>query len=193
MKRMDLNGAWEFSFRRSVKMEELDPVEERPDEWINVPGCFDTLPHHYCQRGCAVYSRTFELEKGWRNGWLRIDGMGLRGQFRLDGRPLGGCALPYTQFELETGALSAGRHRITAILDKAIDTVFSSPEITGLCLWQMNDAKSYHRSGDGIRKKPLSQNLAGVYDQYRRAKKSASVVAEKFRVFPGRESPGDPA
>ena len=121
MKIIDLNGIWNFAFRPSVKREELNLSEEHLSEWISVPGCFDTIPHHYCQRGCAIYSRTFELEKEWRTGWLRIDGMGLRGRFWLDDRFLGDCALPYTLFELETGALAPGQHRITAILDNNFD------------------------------------------------------------------------
>ena len=108
MNKLNLNGIWNFSFRPGKKLEEVDGNAEREWELMCVPGCFDTLPHHYCQRGTAIYSRTFELAKEWRNGWLRIDGMGLRGSFFLDGRPLGGCALPYTTFELETGALAAG-------------------------------------------------------------------------------------
>ena len=65
-------------------------------------------------------------------------------------------------------------------LAKVIDTVTASPDITGITLWQMNDAKSYHRAGANIRCKPMAQNLAGVFDQYRRAKLAAQVVREKF-------------
>ena len=118
---LNLNGVWNFSFHPGKKLEEADGNAEREWELINVPGCFDTLPHHYCRRGTAVYTRTFTLDKDWKNGWLRIDGMGLRGQFWLDGRVLGGCALPYSRFELETGALTEGQHRITAILDNTFD------------------------------------------------------------------------
>ncbi|MBQ9336614.1 MAG: hypothetical protein IJS14_04875 [Lentisphaeria bacterium] len=66
-------------------------------------------------------SRTFSLEKNWKNGRLRIDGMGLRGSFFLDGRPLGTCVLPYSAFELETGTMTAGDHRITALIDNNFD------------------------------------------------------------------------
>lgn len=118
---LNLNGVWNFSFLPEKKLEEADGESEQKGELICVPGCFDTLPHHYCQRGAAIYSRSFELAKEWRNGWLRIDGMGLRGRFFLDGHPLGTCALPYSRFELETGALTAGQHRITAILDNNFD------------------------------------------------------------------------
>ena len=122
MESLDLNGIWNFSFHRFRKLEELTPpVGEPPSGLMCVPGCFDDLPHQYCQRGCAVYSRTFRLEKEWRNGWLRIDGIGLRGTFFLDGAPLGGSCLPYTSFELETGALTAGSHRLTALVDNGFD------------------------------------------------------------------------
>ena len=121
MKAIDLNGIWNFSFHRDKKLEEVAPFAESASSTMCVPGCFDDMPHQYCQRGCAVYTRTFRLEKSWRNGWLRIDGMGLRGKFFLDGSPLGACALPYSSFELETGALTAGAHRLTALIDNHFD------------------------------------------------------------------------
>ena len=65
-------------------------------------------------------------------------------------------------------------------LRNVIDAVFESPDITGLTLWQFNDAKSYHRNGSVIRVKPLAQNLAGVFDIYRRPKLAAAAVEEKF-------------
>jgi len=121
MRNFDLNGTWRFSFHANMKMEETDPTAEQPADWMTVPGCFDCMPHQYCQRGCAFYSHTFTLEEDWTAAWLRIDGMGLRGSFFIDGRPLGSCALPYSAFELEIGRISAGEHRITALLDNNFD------------------------------------------------------------------------
>ena len=121
MQTLDLNGIWEFSFHPGAAMEEWNGGEEGLSGMMSVPGCFDALPENFCRRGYAVYSRTFFLEKAWRNGRLRIDGMGLRGAFRLDGRPLGETALPYTAFELETGRLAAGEHRLTAVIDNNFD------------------------------------------------------------------------
>lgn len=121
MRNFDLNGMWRFSFHANAKLEELDPAAEQPADWMTVPGCFDCMPHQYCQRGCAFYSRTFTLEEDWTAAWLRIDGMGLRGSFFIDGRPLGSCALPYSVFELEIGRISAGEHCITALLDNNFD------------------------------------------------------------------------
>ena len=62
-----------------------------------------------------------------------------------------------------------------------IDTVFANPEICGIAIWQFTDARSYHRGGATIRSKPFAENLAGLYDGYRRAKAVVPVVQEKFR------------
>ena len=118
---LDLNGIWDFSFYPEKELEEVDVNAEHECGSMCVPGCFDALPQQYCQRGTAVYSRTFTLGKNWKYARLRIDGMGLRGSFFLDGRPLGDCALPYSVFELETGALSAGIHRLVALIDNNFD------------------------------------------------------------------------
>ena len=117
----DLNGVWDFAFFDKQKMEAVDPETVCLTELMAVPGCFDCMPDHYCQRGCAVYSRTFTLEEEWTSCWLRVEGMGLRGRFFIDGRSVGYSSLPYSTFELECGALSAGEHRITALLDNNFD------------------------------------------------------------------------
>ena len=121
MRTQDLNGIWHFAFHQGTSLEELNPAAERLDGLMCVPGCFDCFPDEYCQRGCGVYSRDFTLDESWRSCWLRIEGMGLRGAFFLDGRPLGECALPYSTFELECGSLAAGKHSITALLDNNLD------------------------------------------------------------------------
>lgn len=60
-----------------------------------------------------------------------------------------------------------------------LDAVISAPELCGIAIWQFTDARSYHRVGP-VRCKPLSQNLAGLFDGYRRPKLVAAVVKEKF-------------
>ena len=62
-----------------------------------------------------------------------------------------------------------------------IDTVFAEDEICGLTLWQFADANSYYRSGATVRTKPFAENLAGLFDSYRRPKLAARTVAEKFK------------
>lgn len=62
----------------------------------------------------------------------------------------------------------------------AMDAAFSNKEIKGFTIWHFADADSYHRSGGVLRTKPFAQNLAGLYDPYRRPKKVTEVVREKF-------------
>ena len=61
-----------------------------------------------------------------------------------------------------------------------IDAVFANPEICGLAIWQFTDARSYHRGGSTIRTKPFAQNLAGLYDAYRRPKLAVEAVKSGF-------------
>ena len=65
-------------------------------------------------------------------------------------------------------------------LQAVMDTVFSEPELRGLTIWQMNDAKSFLRKGQNIRTKPLAQNLAGLFDIYRRPKLVFQTVRDGF-------------
>ncbi len=65
-------------------------------------------------------------------------------------------------------------------LAEVIRQVFASPDLCGLAIWQFNDTKSYLRKGSNIRCKPLAQNLAGVFDQYRRPKLAAETVKKLF-------------
>ena len=65
-------------------------------------------------------------------------------------------------------------------LKSVMETVFAEPDIRGLTIWQMCDAKSFLRQGANIRCKPLALNLAGVFDVYRRPKLAAQTVAEAF-------------
>lgn len=61
-----------------------------------------------------------------------------------------------------------------------IDSVFSEKDICGLAIWQFTDARSYHRGGAPIRTKPFAQNLAGLYDAYRRPKLVVETVKAGF-------------
>ena len=61
-----------------------------------------------------------------------------------------------------------------------LDTVLANHEICGMCIWQFTDSRSYHRGGATVRVKPFAENLAGLYDGYRRPKAVVPVVREKF-------------
>ncbi len=64
-----------------------------------------------------------------------------------------------------------------------VSWIMDSPEYCGLTFWQLNDSRSYFRSGAPLRVKPFAMNLAGVYDVYRRPKLAAAAVGELFRKF----------
>lgn len=118
---LSLNGSWSFRFEEGKALEEVaNPAFEATDT-MPVPGCFDTMPKWLRQRGTGLYRRTFTLEKPVANAWLVIEGVGLRGDFRLDGRSLGVHARPYALLELETGPLAAGEHTVFAALDNRFD------------------------------------------------------------------------
>ena len=67
-----------------------------------------------------------------------------------------------------------------------LDVVLGNPELCGLVFWQYADVRSYHRGGSSIRVKPFAENLAGVFDGFRRAKLGAAAVRERFLAKPGR-------
>ena len=118
---LPLHGSWSFRFEEGASLETAaDPAFQATDTMV-VPGCWDLLPKWYLKRGTALYRRTFTLEHAVPNAWLVVDGMGLRGDFRIDGRPLGVHPFPYLRLELETGPLDAGEHTLFAALDNRFD------------------------------------------------------------------------
>ncbi len=118
---IDLNGSWSFRFEEGKAIEETaGPAFEATDTMI-VPGCYDTMPKWFLRRGTGLYRRTFTLAKPVENAWLVVDGMGLRGNFRIDGKDLGVHPYPYARLELETGPLAAGDHTLYAALDNRFD------------------------------------------------------------------------
>ncbi len=73
-----------------------------------------------------------------------------------------------------------------------LDRVFSDPELAGLTFWHFADARTFHRDGSSIRTKLLAENLAGLFDGYRRAKIVTEVVREGFaRKAAGEEAAED--
>ena len=67
-------------------------------------------------------------------------------------------------------------------LRRVVEEVLGCEDLQGLAIWQFCDAKSYHREGASLRVKPLALNTAGVFDVYRRPKKSAEMM---FNGIPG--------
>ena len=61
-----------------------------------------------------------------------------------------------------------------------LERIFADPEMAGLAFWHFADSRTYHRGGSVIRTKLLAENMAGLYDGYRRAKLAAHVVRDGF-------------
>ena len=70
-----------------------------------------------------------------------------------------------------------------------LDRIFADPEMAGLTFWHFADARTFHRGGSAIRAKLLAENMAGLYDGYRRAKTVTQVVREGFSRRAAGESP----
>lgn len=118
---LNLNGSWQFRFEKDKSIAEVADPAFAAVETIAVPGCYDMLPKYLCLRGTGLYRRTFTLESAVDNAWLVIDGMGLVGNFRIDGKDLGTHPYPYARLELATGPLAAGEHTLFAALDNRFD------------------------------------------------------------------------
>ena len=117
-----LDGVWEFSFAPGKKLEDFPVPDFVPADRMLVPACFDALPAYYCQRGTALYRRSFVLETPLPRAVLKLGGLGLRARFWLDGREIGVISLPYSGGEfLLAQPLAAGEHVIAAAVDNGFD------------------------------------------------------------------------
>ena len=122
MTRLDLNGLHDFTFREGKTLEDVGaPLAFVADDKMPVPGCWDTMSKYYNRRGTGLYRMTFDLAKEAVNGFLEVDGFGLRAKFWIDGHPIGSSRLPWSRVECETGWLSVGRHELVAAVDSTVD------------------------------------------------------------------------
>jgi beta-glucuronidase len=119
--RIELNGAWDFRFEEGKSIAEVGNPDFKATDKMSVPGCYDMMPKWLCKRGTGLYRRTFTLDKAIENAWIVVDGMGLTGNFKIDGNDLGTHSYPYARLEIETGPLAAGEHTIFAALDNRFD------------------------------------------------------------------------
>ena len=119
---LNLNGSWEFAFAEGKTLEAAGGHDFAATDWMSVPGCWDMLPKWLCKRGTGLYRRKFFLAEPVENAWIVVDGMGLRAQFVVDGKPAGGIQpFPWARLEVPTGPLSAGEHTLFAALDNVLD------------------------------------------------------------------------
>ena len=119
---LDLNGSWEFALAEGKTLETAGGADFAATDRMSVPGCWDMLPKWLCKRGTGLYRRTFTLAEPVENAWIVVDGMGLRAQFAVDGKPAGGVQpFPWGRLEVPTGPLAAGTHTLFAALDNVLD------------------------------------------------------------------------
>ena len=119
---LDLNGSWEFALAEGKTLETAGGPDFAATDRMSVPGCWDMLPKWLCKRGTGLYRRTFTLAEPVENAWIVVDGMGLRAQFSVDGKPVGGIQpYPWSQLEIPTGPLAAGSHTLFAALDNVLE------------------------------------------------------------------------
>ena len=119
---LDLNGCWEFAFAEGKTLEKAGGADFTATDRMSVPGCWDMQPKWLCKRGTGLYRRTFTLAEPVENAWIVVDGMGLRAQFAVDGRPAGGVQpFPWGRLEIPTGPLAAGTHTLFAALDNVLE------------------------------------------------------------------------
>ena len=118
---LDLNGSWEFAFVEGKTLETAGGADFVATDRMSVPGCWDMQPKWLCKRGTGLYRRTFTLAEPVENAWIVVDGMGLRAQFAVDGKPAGGVQpFPWGRLEVPTGPLAAGTHTLFAALDNVL-------------------------------------------------------------------------
>lgn len=118
---ISLDGCWQFRFDKGAVLEDVVSPSFEATDIMTVPGCFDVTRPYMKQRGTAQYRKIVNIEKAVTNAYWDIEGMGLRGSFYVDGRPIGTSCLPYSHLEFQTGPLTAGEHIFTAALDNNFD------------------------------------------------------------------------
>jgi len=156
----DLNGSWTFRFEEGKSIEQVARPDFAATDTMVVPGCYDSMPQWFLKRGTGLYRRSFSLDRPVENAFLVVDGMGLRGDFRIDGRPFGVHPYPYARLELPTGPLAAGEHMLFAALDN----------------------RTYGRNSVQESGKFHGISIAGLVNHQRYEKKACETVRKYFKM-----------
>ena len=118
---LSLDGLWDFRLERDKTLEEVSLPAFEADAKMIVPGAWDAMTRWYNVRGTGCYRRKFVLDHDAADAFLVVDGCCLRSKYWIDGREVGFSKLPWSKFELRTGALKAGEHEIVAAVDSVVD------------------------------------------------------------------------
>ena len=108
MKRILLNGVWEFGFA-------ADDGRIVYDSLSSVPGCFDTRSGEFGKRQRAGFKRQVTVSGG--DLMLTLDACGLHTQVCWDGVCLASDDLPYSRQEIIVRNAAAGEHTLEIITD----------------------------------------------------------------------------
>ena len=65
-------------------------------------------------------------------------------------------------------------------LTNVFETLWANPDVVGFSIWQMNDGRTRERFGDKAVSAMFGGSIAGVFDRFRRPKKSAETVRKYF-------------
>lgn len=123
---LNLNGEWDFLFTENADWKTVYSPAFQSEDIIAVPSCFDALTKWSKKRGTAQYRKRFFLSHDVINAWLTVEGMGLRGRFFVDDKEMGECTLPYSTFQIPTGALRQGWHTLYVVMSNMLDESKSS-------------------------------------------------------------------
>ncbi|MBO7683898.1 MAG: hypothetical protein J6T51_04140, partial [Kiritimatiellae bacterium] len=66
-------------------------------------------------------------------------------------------------------------------LGNSVGFAIEDEDIQGVAVWQFCDSRTYFRGGADVRTRPMGQNMAGLFDIYRREKLAAKTVRRLFR------------
>lgn len=121
LERQSLNGLWDFRLEEGKSLEDVAMPGFAADAKLPVPGVWDATSHYYNKTGTGCYRTRFTVKDAALNGYLVVDGCGLRSKYWLDGREIGFSKLPWSKLTFETGPLAAGEHVLEAALDNIVD------------------------------------------------------------------------
>ena len=121
--KQELSGLWEFAFLPEGTALSDNLAGLRFETWVAVPGCFDLTPEYFLRRGTGIYRR--RVEAGGRME-LVSEGLGLRGEFFWDGKPIAEVDAPFSRRVIRFDAGESGTHELVIAVNNEFDDSPSS-------------------------------------------------------------------
>lgn len=123
-KTFDLDGLHDFAWLGdSVALADFSPDNVTDyNEKAAVPGVFDMVCNHYCQRGLAVYRfPLYDLPEN-RTLRLKIGGLGLAGRVFYDGREIARSSAPYAPVTADFNSGCGKTHELIIAADNRFES-----------------------------------------------------------------------